>query len=121
MADGFWDDMEKSQKILKNSKALKNKLERYENLKNEYDDTLTMIDMAIEEDDEIEEELEGAFAKDLDSEFGDDDLDEDEEAIDIDDDFDDVNVDDDDIDDEDDEDDYADEDDDDLIQKKKDI
>lgn len=52
MAEGFWDDMEKSQKILKKSKALKNKLERYENLKNEYDDTLMMIDMAIEEDDE---------------------------------------------------------------------
>jgi len=52
MQEGFWDDMEKSQKILKNSKALKNKLERYENLKNDYDDTLMLIDMAIEEDDE---------------------------------------------------------------------
>ena len=79
----------------------------------EEDEDLDLL--PIEEDDEIDEELEGAFAKDLDSEFGDDDLDEDEESIDIDDDFDDVNVDDDDIDDEDDEDDYADEDDDDLI------
>ncbi|MDY5627441.1 MAG: peptide chain release factor 2 [Clostridia bacterium] len=52
MVEGFWDDLEKSQKILKKSKALKNKVERYENLKNEYDDTLTMIEMAIEEDDE---------------------------------------------------------------------
>lgn len=52
MQEGFWDDMEKSQKVLKNSKALKNKLERYENLKNDYDDTLMLIDMAIEEDDE---------------------------------------------------------------------
>ena len=52
MVEGFWDDLEKSQKILKKSKALKNKVERYENLKNEYDDTITMIEMAIEEDDE---------------------------------------------------------------------
>lgn len=52
MVEGFWDDLENSQKILKKSKALKNKVERYENLKNEYDDTLTMIEMAIEEDDE---------------------------------------------------------------------
>lgn len=52
MVDGFWDDLEKSQKILKKSKALKNKVESYESLKNDYDDTLTMIEMAIEEDDD---------------------------------------------------------------------
>lgn len=52
MADGFWDDMENSQKILKKSKALKQKIERYESLKESYDDTLVMIDMANEEGDE---------------------------------------------------------------------
>lgn len=52
MVEGFWDDLEKSQKILKKSKALKNKVESYESLKNDYDDTLTMIEMAIEEDDD---------------------------------------------------------------------
>ena len=52
MVDGFWDDMENSQKILKKSKALKQKVERYETLKNSYDDTIVMIDMANEENDE---------------------------------------------------------------------
>lgn len=52
MVPGFWDDMEKSQKVLKKSKGLKNKLERYENLKENYDDTLVMIDMANDENDE---------------------------------------------------------------------
>lgn len=52
MVPGFWGDMEKSQKVLKKSKGLKNKLERYENLKENYDDTLVMIDMANDENDE---------------------------------------------------------------------
>jgi hypothetical protein len=67
-----------------------------------------------EEDDEIDEELEGAFAKDLDSEFGYDDLDEDEESIDDDDDFN-LDLDDSDIDDDDDEDEQLDDDDDDDL------
>ena len=52
MVDGFWDDMEKSQKILKKSKGLKQKVEKYDNLKSNYDDTIVMIDMANDEDDE---------------------------------------------------------------------
>ena len=52
MVPEFWDDMEKSQKVLKKSKGLKNKLERYENLKENYEDTLVMIDMANDENDE---------------------------------------------------------------------
>lgn len=52
MVPGFWDDMEKSQKVLKKSKGLKNKLERYENLKENYEDTFVMIDMANDENDE---------------------------------------------------------------------
>ncbi len=51
MADGFWDDMENSQKILKQIKALKNKIERYQTLKTTFDDTLVLIDMANEEGD----------------------------------------------------------------------
>ena len=63
MVEGFWDDLEKSQKILKKSKALKNKVDRYESLKNEYDDTLTMVEMAIEEDDEsVYPELNSSFS-----------------------------------------------------------
>lgn len=63
MVEGFWDDLEKSQKILKKSKALKNKVDSYESLKNEYDDTLTMVEMAIEEDDEsVYPELNSSFS-----------------------------------------------------------
>ncbi len=49
---GFWDDMENSQKILQKVKLLKNKVERYENLRTLYDDTLVLIEMANAEDDE---------------------------------------------------------------------
>lgn len=51
-ADGFWDDMENSQKILQRIKALKNKVEKYDKLRNLYDDTLVLIEMANAEDDE---------------------------------------------------------------------
>ena len=50
MQEGFWDDMENSQKVLKLTKDLKNKVERYENLKSSYDDTLDMIEMAEDRD-----------------------------------------------------------------------
>lgn len=48
----FWNDMEKSQKILQKTKQLKDKVERYENLKNSREDTLTLIEIADEENDE---------------------------------------------------------------------
>ena len=71
--------------------------------------------LPIEEDDEIDEELEGAFAKDLDSEFGDDDLDEDDIVEDDDEDDFNVNLDDEDLDDDDEDDIVDDDDDEDLI------
>ena len=51
-ADGFWDDMETSQKILQKMKALKAKVEKYDALSTEYDDTMVLIDMANSEEDE---------------------------------------------------------------------
>lgn len=51
-APGFWDDMEKSQKILKRTGALKTKVANYESLKSDYDDALVMIELANEEGDE---------------------------------------------------------------------
>ena len=50
--EGFWDDMENSQKILQKMKGLKAKVEKYDALKGEYDDTLVLIDMANGEDDD---------------------------------------------------------------------
>ena len=51
-APGFWDDSENSQKVLKKTGALKAKVESYDSLKNDYDDTLMMIELANEENDE---------------------------------------------------------------------
>ncbi len=48
---GFWDDMEKSQKILQRSSMLKNKIESYEKLKAAYGDTMALIELADEEGD----------------------------------------------------------------------
>jgi peptide chain release factor 2 len=67
----FWDDMEKSQKILQRSSSLKNKLASCEKLQNAYDDLLALIDLADEEGDlsllpQAQEELEN-FKKDLES------------------------------------------------------
>ncbi|MBR5507334.1 MAG: peptide chain release factor 2 [Clostridia bacterium] len=49
---GFWDDPEASQKVLQKTKALKNKVEKYDKLRTLFDDTLVLIDMANMEDDE---------------------------------------------------------------------
>lgn len=49
---GFWDDMENSQKILQKVKNLKSKIEKYDALCNEYEDTLVLIDMANSEEDD---------------------------------------------------------------------
>ncbi len=48
---GFWDDMEKSQKVLQKTKQLKDKIESYESLKTLREDALMMIDLAEEEND----------------------------------------------------------------------
>ena len=48
----FWNDMEKAQTILQQTKQLKNKIEGYTNLEESYNDILTLIEMGNEEDDE---------------------------------------------------------------------
>lgn len=60
-ADGFWDDLENSQKVLRQTSKLKNKVSAYESLCGDFDDTLTLIEMADEEGDEslVPEETEG--------------------------------------------------------------
>ncbi|MCJ7855905.1 peptide chain release factor 2 [Lachnospiraceae bacterium NSJ-143] len=48
----FWNDMEKSKKILKQTAALKAKVEGYEDLVGKFDDINTLIEMGNEEEDE---------------------------------------------------------------------
>ena len=47
--DGFWDDLENSQTILKKSKGLKSSVEKYEMLKVELEDLQVLNSLANEE------------------------------------------------------------------------
>jgi len=47
----FWNDLENSQKVLQKISQYKNKIEFYNQLKAKYDDMLTLIDLADEEED----------------------------------------------------------------------
>lgn len=49
--DGFWDNVEESQKIVQKTSGLKNKVEAYEKLKRDYEDTLVMIELSDAEED----------------------------------------------------------------------
>lgn len=48
---GFWDDMQASQKVLQKASNLKSTLADYKKLRDSYDDVLTLIDLADEEED----------------------------------------------------------------------
>ena len=50
--NGFWDDVANSQKVLQRTSQLKNKVADYESIKALYEDTLTLIELANEEEDE---------------------------------------------------------------------
>ena len=61
-APGFWDDMDKAQKYMKEHKNLKDSIETYNNLKSLYDDILVLIEMGEEsEDAEIAEEAKSSM------------------------------------------------------------
>ena len=56
--EGFWNDVEKSQKVQKRLKNLQNKRDNYNRLCTGWDDLMTLCEMAIEEnDDSLLEEL----------------------------------------------------------------
>lgn len=52
MVENFWNDAEKSSKKLQEIKQLKDKVESYEALLQKLEDTLTLCEMAMEENDE---------------------------------------------------------------------
>ena len=51
-ADGFWDDLENSQKVLQRTKQLENKIAAYKRLEDKLDDLFTMLELCMEEEDE---------------------------------------------------------------------
>ena len=60
--DGFWNDVENSQRVQKRLKDLKGKVENYEKLCAAWDDMYVMCEMAIEEnDDSMLPELQSEF------------------------------------------------------------
>ena len=48
----FWNDVSGSQKVLQRTKQLKNKLESHQRLVGQWEDLTTLVEMAMEEDDE---------------------------------------------------------------------
>ena len=50
-AEGFWNDIENSQKVQQRITKLKNKIKAYEGLSGEYDDALVLIELADEAED----------------------------------------------------------------------
>ena len=60
----FWNDIENSQKVLQKIKAMKEKLERYNRLSQEWEDAKTLCELGMEEDDEsVFPEVEESFKK----------------------------------------------------------
>lgn len=51
LVEGFWNDSDKSSKILSEMKVLKNQVSKYDLAKKEYDDALTYLELAEEEND----------------------------------------------------------------------
>ena len=61
-APGFWDDPDKSQKIVVKTKQVQAKIERYEKMVSSWEDLMTICEMAAEEDDDsMLEELKEGF------------------------------------------------------------
>lgn len=50
--EGFWDDLENSQNVLKQTKALEKKLEKFKKLSDTLEDIITLIELSIEENDD---------------------------------------------------------------------
>ena len=49
--EGFWNDVERSQRIAQKIQRLENKIKKYDHLVSDWEDTLTLCEMAQEEDD----------------------------------------------------------------------
>lgn len=62
--DGFWNDVERSQKVLQRTKQLKDKISNFEALVNLLADAETLCELAIEEDDDsLIDELKAEYDK----------------------------------------------------------
>ncbi len=63
-APGFWDNPEKSQKVVMQAKSCENKLEKFQRMSSTWEDLMTICEMAAEEDDDsMLDELKEGFQK----------------------------------------------------------
>ncbi len=51
-ANGFWDDLENSQKVLQETKSLERKIDKFNKLNDSLEDIIALIELSIEADDE---------------------------------------------------------------------
>lgn len=62
--DGFWNDHEKAQKLLKEKKSIELKIKSFNDLARVFEDTTVLIDLALEEEEEsLIPEIEEGFSK----------------------------------------------------------
>ena len=54
--DGFWDDAEKSQKVMQKIRKLENTVDNFRHLNQKLEDTIALIDLCMEEDDDSSNE-----------------------------------------------------------------
>ena len=50
--ENFWSDLENSQKVLQRTKQLQHKVDKHAHLVSQWEDLTTLVEMAIEEDDD---------------------------------------------------------------------
>ena len=63
-ADGFWNNLEKAQKVQQRIKTLQNKVDRQHKRRQEWDDLMALCEMGNEfEDESLVPELEEGFAQ----------------------------------------------------------
>ena len=66
--ESFWDDGDKAQKVLKESKMIKDKVDEYNSISNLYDEMILLCNMAIEEnEDSLEKEIVSGVSELIDS------------------------------------------------------
>ena len=54
--DGFWNDAEKSQKVMQKIRKLENTVDKFRHLNQKLEDTIALIDLCMEEDDDSSNE-----------------------------------------------------------------
>ena len=54
--NGFWDDVKRAEEVTKECKAIKDKIERYDNLVNRIDDIEVLAELAEEDEETAENE-----------------------------------------------------------------